>query len=195
MPSWQSWMCSIMTDNQPNKTFAFIDASNLIYGARGYGWSIDFLKFHQYLSTRFSVVRFLYFAGLDKDNEKQVKFYKFLQRIGYELYLVPVKTFSSGKKKADVDSRMTFEMMRLFPNYTSALIFTGDGDFYWIIEYLLNTASVKLISFPKQTAKELKQLLGSNFSNLDNWKTMLKMEKKWGSLYDRHYLSVLRWLL
>lgn len=82
-------MYSIMTDNQPNKTFAFIDASNLIYGASQYGWKIDCQKLH-----------------------------------------------------------------------------------------IQNTASIKLISFPKQTAKKLKQLLGSNFSNLDNWKTILKMEKK-----------------
>jgi len=44
------------------------------------------------------------------------------------------------------------------------------------IEHLQNTASVKLISFPKQTAKELKQLLGSNYSNLNNWKGNLKFD-------------------
>lgn len=90
--------------NKKQITFAFIDASNIIYGAAGHGWKMDFEKLFIYLKTRFNTVKTFYYAGFDKDNLKQLRFYEKLQELGYILRLVPVKVFRDGKKKADIDS-------------------------------------------------------------------------------------------
>lgn len=120
-----------------SKIYGFIDASNIIYGCTRAGWKMDFEKLAKYLKTRYKVQRLLYYGGLDSDNKKQLGFYEVLQRLGYETRLVPVKRFSDGKRKGDVDSRLTFEAMQLSSDYTGAIFLTGDGDYFWLLEYLL----------------------------------------------------------
>ena len=58
------------------KTYAFIDASNIIYGTRDDGWKVDFKKLHKYLAERYQCEVIYYFGGLEKDNVKQAAFYK-----------------------------------------------------------------------------------------------------------------------
>lgn len=159
-------------------TYAFIDATNIIYGASNHGWRMDFAKLSQYLKTRFEVSRIFYYAGADNENLKQLKFYEKLQQFGYQLRLVPVKTFKDGKKKADVDSRMTFEMMRYFPEYDRVITMTGDGDFYWVLEYLIGTKDKTfLVSHRQNTAAELKKLFGHTYICLDDIKHRLSFRK------------------
>jgi len=87
---------------------------------------------------------------------------------------VPVKKFKDGKKKADVDSRMTFEIMLLLKKYDSAIFMTGDGDFYWVFEYLLKTKkNTKLIAHSRSTAQELKQLFKGDFTDINKIKHLV----------------------
>ena len=161
------------------KTIAFIDAANIIYGSRDSGWKMDFKKLIKYLKERFGAKKVFYYAGLNQEDIKQLKFYEKLQEFGYILRLVPVKIFADGRKKADVDSRMTFEMMKYLSSYSRAIVMTGDGDFYWIFEYLLEIGKkVKLIAHRKSTAQELKKLFGEEFTDLSRVKNMLKFSQK-----------------
>src|SRR3990167_5783568 len=140
-------------------TYVFIDATNIIYGATRSGWRMDFEKLAKYLRERFYAKQILYYAGVDDENKKQLKFYEKLQEFGYTLRLIPVKRFRDGHKKADVDSRMTFEMMLYLHEYDKAIIFTGDGDYYWALEYLLAMKKeLKLLGAGRSIARELKQL-------------------------------------
>ncbi len=160
-------------------TYAFIDATNIIYGCGRAGWRVDFEKLLRYLKTRFSISRVYYYAGVDNKNAKQLKFYEKLVKLGYILRLVPVKTFSDGSKKADVDSRMTFEMMLYLDMYTDVIIFTGDGDYYWVLDYLFkNKSSVKLFGHGKTIARELKQLLGGHVTDIQLIRDILELEQK-----------------
>lgn len=155
--------------------YAFIDATNIIYGCGSAGWKVDFEKLAKYLTTRYQVAKIFYYAGVDDKNVKQLKFYEKLVELGYLLRLVPVKTFSDGSKKADVDSKMTFEIMFHFNDYTDAIIFTGDGDYYWVLEHLLKTKnSVKLFGAGRTIAHELKQLLGGNVTDIQLLRKILE---------------------
>ena len=161
------------------KTYAFVDASNIIYGASGYGWKMDFKKLTKYLKERYQVTRILYYAGVDMQNLKQLKFYEKLQEFGIELRLVPVKTFSDGRKKADIDSKMTFEMMLYFKEYDKAIIMTGDGDFFWVLEYLIRSKKyITLIAHSKTTAQELKKLFGGYFTDLVKIKQIVEYKNE-----------------
>ena len=165
--------------NLKQSTYAFIDATNIIYGAGNNGWRMDFKKLISYLKSRFNCTKIYYYAGVDNENKKQLHFYEKLQEFGYLLRLVPVKKFKDGKKKADVDSRMTFEMMKYYPEYDKAVIFTGDGDYYWALEYLKEKKQqIWLIGFRKNTAQELKQLLGQQFNDLSRLKDKLSYPQK-----------------
>lgn len=160
------------------KVFVFIDTSNIIYGAGKEGWQVDFAKLSKYLRERYSAQKIFYYAGLDQDNKKQLKFYEKLQEFGYLLRLVPVKRFVDGSKKADVDSRMTFELMKYFSEYQEAIVMTGDGDFYWVLEYLIQKGKkLRIISERKSAAAELRKLVGGDFISLKSLRNIIERKK------------------
>ena len=161
------------------KVYVFIDAANIIYGCNGAGWKMDFEKLMQYLKKKYLATRVLYYAGLDSENKKQLSFYELLQRLGYELRLIPVKRYNSGKRKGDVDARLSFEVMKYFNEFDEAIFLTGDGDYYWLLEYLLEKSKkIKLLAHRQSTAKELKQLFGGFFTDLSRLKEILEFQKK-----------------
>ena len=158
-----------------------------MYGASHHGWKMDFAKLAKYLRERYGAEKIFYYAGLDAENKKQLKFYEKLQEFDYVLRLVPLKVFADGKKKGDVDSRMTFEMMKLFPEYGEAIVLTGDGDYYWVLEYLLEEKKgLKIISFRNRTARELRKLVGEKFTDLTRLKDLLewKVDKKAADAFE-----------
>lgn len=162
------------------KVYCFIDASNIIYSAKSVGWKVDFKKLIDYLKTRYGVSRIMYYAGVDNGNVKQLKFYEKLGELGFELRLVPMKTFASGRKKADCDARMTFEAMRYLKEYEEGIFLTGDGDFYWLLEFLLEEkkGKIKLIGQSQNAAHELKDLFKDKFIHLGILKHLI--ERKHG---------------
>ena len=143
-------------------TYAFIDGANVGRGAEASGWKIDYAKLARYLATRFGADRVFYFSGTS-DKPERIKLYEQLRQLGFEVLLTPTRRFSDGTTKADVDSRMTFEMMRMKDEYDRAVALTGDGDFYWVLEYLRKQKDrVALLSFGKRTARSLTRLFGPN---------------------------------
>lgn len=172
----RAWNCGCMNGvpRQKPVTYAFVDAANIVYrDTLPDPWKIDLKELIGYLQEHFGASKVLYFGGVDSQNTTQIRLYQKMRTWGYELHLNPIKRFvnEQGKSyvKADVDSHMTFEMMRLFPQYHRAVVLTGDGDFYWVLQYLLGQKDcVWLLSSHRKTAKELKQLFGHRCISLDD---------------------------
>lgn len=118
-----------------SSTYAFIDASNIIYGTRDEGWQVDFKKLFKYLKERYKCRKMYYFAGLDPGNKKQIRFYNRLEKFGFELVLKKVKIYRQpGRtpvRKANCDVDLDFYAMRDKEKYNRALFLTGDGDFFY----------------------------------------------------------------
>lgn len=131
----------VVKNSSVDNTYAFIDASNIIYGTRNEGWKVDFKKLFKYLTQRYKSKKIYYFAGQDIKNLDQQKFYKILAQIGYKLILKPVKIFNqidgSKVRKANCDVDLTFYAMRDIQKYNQALFLTGDGDFKILLEHLI----------------------------------------------------------
>ena len=164
-------------------TYAFIDASNIIYGTKNEGWKMDFKKLYKYLSERYNCTNIYYFGGVDKKNEKQEKFYKVLERIGYALVLKPVKIYNqpdgSKVRKANCDVDLTFYAMRDQKLYKKAIFLTGDGDFEILFEYLIEkNIALSVIANGKRTAKEIKQLVGGDFTDLKLIRDLVAFKKR-----------------
>jgi len=165
------------------RTFAFVDAANMIYRDTDKNpWKIDLKKLIRYLRERFGVSRVFYFAGVDNRNEKQLKLYQKMKSWGYELRLNEVKNFVNTKgefyQKADVDARMAFESMKYEDEYDQAVFITGDGDFYWLFEHLVAIKEkVWLMSSPAKTAKELRRLFAQKFINFDDARGIIEFKK------------------
>lgn len=153
------------------KTYAFIDASNIIYGTRDEGWKVDFRKLYKYLAERYNCRKIYYFGGLEKNNKKQEAFYRNLKRFGYDLILKPVKMYhqDGGRtvRKANCDVDLTFYAMREKEKFERGIFLTGDGDFAILLEYFLKMGKeIIVIGNSKRTAREIKQLKGVQFNDL-----------------------------
>ena len=164
------------------KTFAFIDASNIIYGTRDEDWKVDFKKLFKYLKERYECKKIYYFAGKDEKNEKQEKFYKKLELFGYDLILKKVKIYDqNGHKvrKANCDVDLTFYAMENSDKFDRVLFLSGDGDFEILLKYFLKLKKlIIVIANSKRTAHEIKQLNGIQFNDLGVLKSTIEFKPR-----------------
>lgn len=142
---------------QPAKkvaNYAFIDSQNLNLGTQKMGWKMDWKKFREWLRTEYNVEKAFMFIGYMPDYEK---LYDQLHSQGYLVVLKPtlemfhteeLKTDTETPKddtkpekekvavKGNIDADLVLHVMKEFRNYDKAVIVSGDGDFYTMLEYL-----------------------------------------------------------
>lgn len=122
----------IIMDIKENN-YAFIDSQNLNLGILGLGWKLDFNRFRIYLKEKYGISKAFLFIGYKPGNQD---LYGGLQEAGYRLIFKPVIALPNEKIKGNVDAELVLHTMVEFNNYNKAVIVTGDGDFYCLIDYL-----------------------------------------------------------
>ena len=130
------------------KIYAFIDSQNLNLGIRSAGWQLDFRKFRIYLRNKYDVEKAFLFLGYVSGNEK---LYTNLQRYGYIIIFKPTLEFKNGRRqkiKGNVDAELVLHSVMEKDNYDRAIIVSGDGDFYCLVEYLVNLRKLEKILVP-----------------------------------------------
>lgn len=160
-----------MVKERIKATYAFVDASNIIYGTRDEGWKVDFKRLYKYLKERYKCKKIYYFAGVEKNNKKQKAFYSKLKRFGYELVLKEVKIYRQPGggvvRKANCDVDLTFYAMRDKDLFNRGIFLTGDGDFAILLEYFVKIKKeIVVIANTRRTAREVKRLRGVQFNDL-----------------------------
>lgn len=159
-------------------TYAFVDASNIIYGARAEGWYIDQKKLIEYLKSKFLVTKAYFYYGKDSKSLKKQNFLKKLESFGYQLRVKEIKRFGS-KSKANCDVDLTMDMLLMANKYKRAVVLTGDGDFAPLLEYLIGERKkIYIISSPKRTAREIKKIAGENHIDFGSLKYLLEYKKR-----------------
>jgi len=128
---------------KPQNNYAFIDGQNLNLSIQQLGWKLDFRKFRVYLSEKYAVGTAYYFLGFVEGNSN---LYTSLQKDGYILVFKPTLTFPNGKVKGNIDAELVLHAMIQYENYEKAVIVTGDGDFYCLVDYFIkNNKLLKLL--------------------------------------------------
>ena len=164
------------------QNYAFIDASNLIYGVWKFeGWKVDCEKLIKYLKERYGMEKLYYYAGIINSDDKQIAFYKKLEKFGYNLRLKEVSLYhqddGSVVRKANCDVDLAFDAMRNFSHIKKAMFLTGDGDFHPIMEYFLqNNVETTVIASGERTSKKIKKLLASKFIDIRSLKSILEFK-------------------
>ena len=159
-------------------TYTFVDASNIIYGARAEGWFIDLKKLIVYLKSKFNTKKVFFYYGEDSKSPKKEKFLKKLASFGYTLRVKEIKRFGR-KSKANCDVDLTMDMLLLAAKYQRAIVLTGDGDFTPLFKYLISTKKeIIIISSPKRTAKEIRTLIGDKHIDFGSLQYLLEFKKK-----------------
>lgn len=159
---------------KPKHVYAFIDSQNLNISIQKLGWKMDWRKFREYLAEKYGVTKAFMFIGYVPEFEDM---YLQLHDSGYAIVLKPTFDMTrprvemsdksdhkdrSGKEedkktKGNIDADLVLWAMKELPHYDKAIIVSGDGDFYTLVEYL------------EQEGKLLKLLAPSgHYSNLYN---------------------------
>jgi len=159
--------------------YAFIDSQNLNLGTcksiyrrrkRIYkGWKLDYEKFRKYLSYKFRISKAFIFIGYIQSNKK---LYLSLKRWGYNVIFKPTVKDGRGKPKGNVDAELVLYAVKIeYDNYDKAVIVSGDGDFYCLIEYLKKHNKLKRIIIPN--SKSESRLL----RKFHKYKTFIEFER------------------
>ena len=128
-----------------HNNYAFIDSQNLNLAIREQGWILDFAKFSTYLRDKYGIDKAFIFIGYVPENQD---LYTSLQKDGYILIFKPTLSLPGGGVKGNVDAELVLHAMIEYDNYDKALIVTGDGDFYCLVDYLIKNGKLLNLMIP-----------------------------------------------
>jgi len=127
--------------------YAFIDSQNLNLSVRNQGWTLDFKRFYWYLRNKCNATKVFLFIGYIPGNQS---LYTHLQKFGYIVVFKPTLGLPDGGTKGNVDADLVLHTMLEKDNFDKAIIVSGDGDFYCLLEYLNNHNKLHKLIIPNQ---------------------------------------------
>ncbi len=163
------------TRKKTEVNYAFIDSQNLNLGIQSQGWELDFKRFRVYLNDKFGITKaFLFIGYLDKFKPM----YEQLKSYGYVLIFKPTLVHNDGTAKGNVDSELVLYASKIeYDNYDKAIIVSGDGDFYCLIEYLAKHKKLKQVFIPnRRSYSRLLTKFKKYFFTLNNLKPKLSKQ-------------------
>lgn len=122
------------------KTYVFIDAANILYSQQTLRWRIDYKKLKQYFEKECDLGKIYFYTGKVGKLERQLKFIKRLENLGFQVTAKEVKLIKidGGKNlaKGNLDVELALDAYRLRKKYDTALLFSGDSDFAYLLDLL-----------------------------------------------------------
>ena len=159
---------------RPN--FAFIDGQNLNKSIQNQGWSLDYKEFRNYLDREYGVKKAYMFIGMVNTNQQ---LYSALQDFGYHLVFKPTLAGKQGEIKGNVDAEMVLYALTQINQYDQAVIVSGDGDFYTLVQYLKSQGKLKTLLVPNEKAySNLYDTLDIKTDFVDDLRQKLEYKKK-----------------
>jgi len=153
------------------KRFAFIDVCNTTNTTEKlHNFVIDWHKLMDFLKEQWNCEKVFFYAGIEIGDTNMEQEYLELKKIGYEMRTKPTmsykrrpKTVSMAcsecgelntrnipmgyEKKSNCDSELTVDAIDFAESGMEMCIFTGDGDFKYLIERLVaKGVSIKVVS-------------------------------------------------
>ena len=200
----------------PNKIFAFIDVQNTASTTQKLlGFVIDWNKLCKYLNEKWKCEKIFFYSGIDEGDTETAKEFEALSQNGCIVrsktvyaYKKPDKTISikcvhCGKdnvevvdmgynRKSNCDVDLTVDAMEEAGTGKEFLIFTGDGDFEYLIKKAIEKGTkVYVVSsnagvkkpgiITERLSTKLKTLIRENrdhvhFIEIDSWKMRIKKD-------------------
>ncbi len=178
---------------RPKKgNYAFIDSQNLNLGTQRMGWKLDWRKFRQFLLDQYGVTKAYMFIGYMSENES---LYEYMHELGFLVVLKPTLDVSNqpntsrpddavGKDKShedkekppvkgNIDADLVLHAMKELPNYSKAIIVSGDGDFFSLAEYLEEQGKLGCILTPNWQYSSLLKSFENKIVRLDQLRRQL----------------------
>lgn len=164
----------------PKGNYAFIDSQNLNLGVQKIGWKMDWKRFRKWLQDEYGVTHAYMFIGYMAENES---LYELMHDHGYLVVLKPTTEIKAPEiegqtdaereaqkptVKGNIDADLVLYAMKEYPNYDKALIVSGDGDFFGLIEYLAQQNKLLKVLAPNQRYSTLLKGFEQYIDGLDH---------------------------
>jgi uncharacterized LabA/DUF88 family protein len=127
--------------------YAFIDSQNVYLSVKEQGWQIDWKKFRIYLRFKYNISKAYLCIGYIEGNSD---LYKELQEAGFICIWKTVLKYKDGMIKGNVDAELVLNTMIEKDNFNKAVIISGDGDFFCLIEHLLKINKLEKLLIPNK---------------------------------------------
>ncbi len=162
--------------NNQKQIYAFIDSQNLNVSVQKYGWKMDWRKFRKFLEDRYGVNNAYMFIGYVPEH---VDIYEKMHEAGYSVVLKPTFDMSrprpedsNGKSdkpvKGNIDADLVLWAMKEIKNYDKAVLVSGDGDFFALVEYLEQQNKLLKILTPTGQYSSLFHQFDEYIERIDN---------------------------
>lgn len=170
------------------KVYAFIDSQNLNVSVQKYGWKMNWKKFRNFLTDKYGVNMAFMFIGYVPEHED---IYEKMHEAGYAVVLKPTFDMSrprpedvNGKSdkpvKGNIDADLVLWAMKEMSSYDKAVIVSGDGDFFALIEYLDQQGKLLKILTPTGQYSSLFHQFENYIERLDNHRRELAYHDRRG---------------
>ena len=160
--------------NSPKHNFAFIDAQNVHLGIKSLGWRLDWGRFRVYLADKYKVTEAYLFIGYVSNNQK---LYTHLQKSGFIIIFKPLVFNADGTVKGNVDAELVLHTMIQFKYFNKAIIISGDGDFYCLVEYLVSKNKLLLLLAPNKYYSRLLKPFSRFIVRVDKLRNSIELKK------------------
>lgn len=186
-----------------NEIYAFIDNQNLNATVQNLGWKIDWRKFRKFLSDRYKVTQAFMFIGYVPEFEDM---YEYLHDAGFNIVLKqtfdmtkarPEEEKSEEEKaaererhiKGNVDTELVLWAMKELPRYSKAILVSGDGDFFSLVEYLEEQGKLLKILTPSWQYSNLFNHYENYIVRLDKCRRDLEYKKSKPNVGNKRHNS------
>ncbi len=174
--------------NNARGNYAFIDSQNLNLGIQKMGWKLSWQKFYAFLQDKYNVKKAYMFIGYMPDN---VELYEQMHELGFLIVLKPTLEMyknpagseepltkeQEDKKpavKGNTDAELVLYAVKEMPNYDKAVIVSGDGDFFSLVEYLDQQDKLEKLLAPNYQYSSLLKPFDKYIERLDQHKHELR---------------------
>ncbi|HVM73687.1 MAG TPA: NYN domain-containing protein [Candidatus Paceibacterota bacterium] len=146
----------------------FIDTQNLYHSAKNiYHARVNFGNVLKDSVGDRRLIRARAYMVTTETGEESA-FLEALTKMGIEPKTKDLQIFYGGAKKADWDVGLAVDAITASPKLDTVILFTGDGDFIPLVEYLQihGGCQVEVVSFGRSTSGKLKEA-ADHFLDLD----------------------------
>lgn len=119
----------------------FFDGPNHVQALQKANLTMDYAKVLKHMAQSFWVIGARYYSGVSEDEKyKGVRdFLGALNKHGLTVITKPVREYSDGTIKGNLDVEMAVDMLTMSPRLDRILLFSGDGDFTYLVDTLQRT--------------------------------------------------------
>ncbi|MBX7227754.1 MAG: NYN domain-containing protein [Chitinophagales bacterium] len=203
--------------NPPKTRYAFIDVPNTESTTNQIlGFIIDWHKLYNHLVNKWNCEKVFFYSGIQKEDIAKALEYKELENIGYIVNLKPFSIYKNRDEyikltcpecnneithkisrgvrwKSNCDVELSVDATNHANTDVEYLIFTGDGDFEYLIRdvvgkgvktYIVSSAKKIKITpryFISRFSTKLRNLIATNrnsviFKDINDWKMIIRKE-------------------